>query len=71
MKENIVLTLINLTGLYLLLGFVFSLLFLWKGLEKVDEGAKGTSRFFKLLLVPGLCVFWVLFLKKWWRTTKK
>ena len=69
--ENIVLILINIAGLYLLLGLVFTLLFLWKGLTKVDEGAKGTSWFFKLLIFPGMCLFWVLFLRKWIKSARK
>ncbi|MEM1324927.1 MAG: hypothetical protein AAGI23_03180 [Bacteroidota bacterium] len=66
MKETIALILINIAGLYLVLGFAFSVLFLWKGLNQVDEGAKETTLFFKLLLVPGMCVFWIFFVRKWW-----
>ena len=52
-------------GIYLLIGVLFSIAFLFKGLGKVDPGTKGSSFFFKVLLFPGLVFFWILFLPKW------
>ena len=63
--ENIISIIINITGIYLALGVLFSVVFMWKGLEKVDESAKGSGWFFKVLIFPGMVAFWVLFLNKW------
>lgn len=63
--ENIISIIVNITGSYLALGVLFSVVFMWKGLEKVDESAKGSSWFFKVLIFPGMVAFWVLFLNKW------
>ncbi|MFK7946562.1 MAG: hypothetical protein AB8G11_03145 [Saprospiraceae bacterium] len=66
--ENTITMIVNIIGIYLVLGFLFSLVFIWKGLHKVDEGVNGSSFFFKVLIFPGMIVFWVLFLKKWIKT---
>jgi hypothetical protein len=63
--ENIISIVINIIGIYLALGFVFSLVFMWKGFAKVDESVKGSGWFFKVLIFPGMVAFWVLFLNKW------
>lgn len=63
--ENIISIIVNITGSYLALGVLFSVVFMWKGLEKVDESAKGSGWFFKVLIFPGMVAFWVLFLNKW------
>ena len=65
MSEQTIMLILKIVGLYLLVGAIFSVIFLLKGLEKVDADAKGTSWSFKLLIFPGLCVFWVKFLLDW------
>ena len=63
--EMIITGILAAIGIYLLVGFLFTIFFLYKGIAMVDPGTEGSSRFFKLLLVPGLMVFWVYFLRKW------
>jgi 4-hydroxybenzoate polyprenyltransferase len=63
--ENIISIIINIVGIYLVLGVLFSIVFMWNSLEKVDKSVKGSSRFFKVLIFPGMIIFWILFLKKW------
>lgn len=60
-----VILLLNITGVYLLCGLLFTIPFLLKGICIVDETAKGSSWGFKLIIVPGVIVFWPLLLKKW------
>ena len=62
--------LINALGFYLLIGFLFSLLLLWKGLAKIDPNTIGSGIGFKLLVLPGLCAFWPLFVRKWLKSSK-
>ncbi len=63
--ESTIATILLLVGIYFLIGALFSVFFLWKGLKKVDPGTDGSGLFFKLLLFPGMTVFWVVFFKKW------
>ncbi|MEL7121173.1 MAG: hypothetical protein AAFO07_17105 [Bacteroidota bacterium] len=63
--ETIVNIKLMVFGIYLLLGVVFSLLFLLRGVNKIDEGAVGTSIFFKLLILPGVIALWPTLLYKW------
>ena len=50
---------------YLLLGVLFVIPFLMKGLTKVDKGALGSTVGFKIIIVPGVIVLWPLMLRKW------
>ena len=52
-------------GIYLLLGVLFVVPFLVKGLTKVDEGAHGGTIGFKIIIIPGVIVFWPVLLIKW------
>lgn len=68
--ESIILFFVNLLQIYLLFGLLFSLIFVWKGLSKVDPAVKGSSFWFKAIIFPGLCAFWPLMLYKWVKHTK-
>jgi len=57
-------------GVYLLIGILFSIAFLWKGISKVDPGTAESGFFFKLLLFPGMCFFWIFFLPKWLKSNR-
>ena len=57
--------LVNLFLLYLLLGLIFGIAFVSKGVKKVDPVAKGTSWRFRLLILPGSMALWPVLLVKW------
>ena len=50
---------------YLLCGFVFAIAFVIKGISVVDEGAHGASTGFRIIILPGVIVFWPPLLSKW------
>ena len=54
-----------LLALYLLLGFIFAIAFLIKGVTVVDEGAHGSSTGFRIIILPGVILLWPVLLKKW------
>lgn len=54
-------------AIYLALGFVFALLFVSKGLQRVDAAAQGMPWLARLLIFPGVVALWPLMLKKWLR----
>ena len=59
--------LLIIVSVYLLVGVLFVIPFLMKGLNKVDEGAYGSTIGFKIIIIPGVIVFWPALLKKWIR----
>jgi hypothetical protein len=57
-------------GVYVLIGLLFAILFVIKGVDKIDEGAHGGSIGFRLIIIPGVMAFWPLLLKKWVQASK-
>lgn len=57
-------------AVYLALGALFAIPFLIKGLTKVDATAHGGTIGFKIIIIPGVIVFWPVLLKKWIRKNK-
>lgn len=51
-------------GIYLLLGILFVVPFLMKGLTKVDASAHSGTIGFKIIIIPGVIVFWPFLLRK-------
>jgi ABC-type Na+ efflux pump permease subunit len=54
-----------LVAVYYALGVLFAIAFITMGITKVDEGAKETGLGFKLILIPGIALFWPVLLNKW------
>lgn len=51
--------------IYLAIGVLFAIAFVIKGIYKVDDAAAYTGLGFKLILIPGITVFWPVLLNKW------
>ena len=60
-----------IVAVYFLLGILFVIPFLTKGLTKVDEGAHGGTIGFKIIIIPGVIVFWPVLLRRWIRAGRK
>lgn len=54
-------------AIYLLLGGVFALPFLIKGAPAIDPAAKAGSWGFKVMILPGVALFWPLLCKRWFK----
>jgi len=50
---------------YLFCGLVFAIPFVLKGVTAIDEGAHGSSIGFRIIIMPGVMIFWPFLLKKW------
>ena len=61
--------LLIIAAIYLLGGVLFVIAFLMNGLEKIDEGAHGSTIGFKIIIIPGVIVFWPVLLSKWMKKT--
>jgi hypothetical protein len=59
------------SGLYAGLGAAFALVFVTVGVKAVDSTAKGGSWVFRLIILPGVMVFWPLMLYRWIRRTQQ
>ena len=57
-----------IVAVYLLVGVLFVIPFLMKGLNKIDEGAYGSTIGFKIIIIPGVIVFWPVLLSKWMKS---
>lgn len=55
---------------YLFAGLLFSALFIVFGVQRVDPDATGLNLGFRLIIVPGLCIFWPLFAVRWFKGKK-
>ncbi len=62
--------LLIIVAIYLACGFLFMIPFIIKGVDVVDEGAHGSSIGFRIIIIPGVIVFWVVLLKKWIKMRK-
>jgi len=51
-------------GLYLVIGLIFSLYFVFRGIVKLDEGVKDSPWHFRLLIWPGSVLLWSVLLLK-------
>ena len=51
--------------LYILAGIVFAVAFVFRGAQVIDEGARGGSIGFRIMIFPGTIIFWPVLLQKW------
>lgn len=61
----IITILLLLAIIYLACGLLFAIPFVTKWVDQLDEGAHGSSIGFRIIIIPGVMVFWPLLLKKW------
>ena len=54
-----------LAGVYLLAGLIFLLPFQLYGITRVDETTHKSGIGFRIIISPGIIVFWPIILKKW------
>jgi hypothetical protein len=50
---------------YILCGLIFAIPFVIKGITAIDEGAHGSSIGFRIIIIPGVIIFWPFLLKRW------
>jgi uncharacterized membrane protein YphA (DoxX/SURF4 family) len=51
-------------ALYLIAGLLFAIYFAASGVVKLDKAARGTSVFFRSLIVPGALALWPYLLRR-------
>ena len=64
MIETLATLLVSLLGLYLLIGFLFSLPFLTRIAGRIDPAAAKGTLGFRLLILPGTVALWPMLLRR-------
>lgn len=67
---NIIYIILLVVAVYLFAGLVFAIPFVTRGITKIDEGTKGSTWGFRIIIIPGTMVFWPLLLKKWLKASR-
>lgn len=65
MAEQIAIIGVLAVSLYVLVGFLFAIPFVIKGAPAIDHAARGTKWGFRLIIIPGVSVFWPMLLRRW------
>lgn len=50
---------------YVAAGMAFALLFVWRGVTRIDPMAATSPWTFRVLILPGCAIFWPLLLVRW------
>lgn len=56
---------VTVAGVYLGLGLVFALVFVTRGVDRIDPVAADGTRGFRILILPGATLLWPLLLRRW------
>ena len=54
-------------AVYLGFGFFFALLFVIRGVQRIDPQAEGGSWGFRLAILPGCAALWPVLMRRWLR----
>ena len=50
--------------IYIIIGLIFAVYFSFFGVNKIDENAKNSGLGFRLLILPGVIIFWPILVFK-------
>ncbi len=50
---------------YIACGLAFAPFFVWRGVDRVDPGAKSAGLGFRLIILPGVAALWPVLLRRW------
>ncbi|MBX2821680.1 MAG: hypothetical protein KTR29_18420 [Rhodothermaceae bacterium] len=65
MNESIATWFVSAFGIYLVVGILFSIPFVLKGVGKNDPAVQGASIGFRLIIIPGVVMLWPVLLLRW------
>ncbi len=67
MGTGLATVLVTAVGIYVGLGLLFAIPFVIFGAQRVDPAARGGTRGFRLLILPGVAALWPVLLRRWIR----
>lgn len=59
--------LVMTVGIYLFSGLIFALVFVSKGIGRIDPMARDSGWGFRLVVLPGVVALWPILLRRWRR----
>jgi hypothetical protein len=65
MYEQFIIAFVLVLRAYVLLGSVFAVAFIVRGVDRIDPGAHGAGWTFRLMILPGAVALWPLLLRRW------
>lgn len=65
--QTLVAIFLIILGVYLVIGAIFGIVFVWKGVQAIDHGAVEGTLGFKLIIIPGCALFWPYLWRRWAR----
>ncbi len=54
-----------LCAVYIACGLAFAPFFVWRGVGRLDPGAKSAGPGFRLVILPGAAALWPVLLRRW------
>ena len=57
--------LVRAAEVYAAIGLIFAIAFAARGVDRIDPAAHGSTRGFRLVIIPGVAALWPLLLKRW------
>jgi len=66
-NETVAEVLVAAAGAYVAAGVLFAAAFVTRGMGRVDPAARGGTRGFRLISLPGVTALWPLLARRWWR----
>jgi hypothetical protein len=57
-------------ALYAAIGALFGVLFVWRGVNRIDAAANGAPWPFRLLILPGVLALWPVLALRWHRAIR-
>ena len=58
---------VAIIGLYSLIGLLFAVVFVSRGVRRIDPAAENGSLGFRILIIPGSIALWPILLRRWRR----
>ena len=55
---------------YAAVGVIFAMVFVTRGVGRVDAGAVGAGVWFRVVIRPGVAALWPVMLRRWWRARR-
>ena len=62
---TIVTWLVNVLSVYAVIGLLFAIAFVWKGVGKIDPAAVQGTVGFRILIIPGVAALWPIMARRW------
>lgn len=63
--ETLAVIIVRTVGIYALFGALFAIVFVIRGVGRIDPDARAGTWGFRLLIFPGVVAFWPYLMRRW------